>query len=419
MKSFVRYQKHLSRKIAESRFSLIRAQIGYLYRADTRILSYPMGVGDVLCRDGALLRMPDRSFTDVYYSMFLPNLRNDVDMECTAVYFDPYAGLFVVVGSKRLFLESSLIKSTSSVIYLEEENPFRFDPVSYGTYFDVENENLTFADHFVPDVTGVTVADCMLSPSWDNKAIPWRVAMRFFDRYADKLFADAQNEGADTLTTLLTKAIRAQNHDLLAQLFAMLPNTLSRFHPILHDAQKFSALATDTDDALPPIVNLFHYTVLFGGVDVIETLFHFYPYPLELSEYLRHPMFAHVGFYHVRHAENSDVLALLLSRGFNADAVDIDDGRVTLLSCACQLHRPFAVSLLAKHGADITRIDEYGKCALDYAAEGNTVACFAALLAKEDGRERAKEYAAEIAANLPFDNDNQGLLCVLREFLHR
>lgn len=418
MKSFVRYQKHIPRRIAESRFSLIRAQIGYLYRGDTGILSYPMGVGDVLCRDGAILHMPDRSFTDVYYSMFLPNLRNDVNKECAAVYFDPYAGMFVVVGSKRLFLESSLIKSTSSVIYLEEESPFRFDPVSYGAYLDVEAENLTFADHFVPDVTGVTVADCMLSPQWDNKEVPWRVAMRFFDRYADKLFADANTDGPDTLTTLLTKAIRAQNHDLLAQLFALLPNTLSRFRPILHDSQKFTTVSLEIERELPPIVNLFHYTILFGGPDVIETLFHFYPYPLELSEYLRHPMFAHVGFYHVRQKEGCDTLAQLLARGFNADAVDVDEGRLTLLSYACMLHRPFAVSLLTKHGADVTRIDEYGKCALDYAAKENSAACFAALLAKEEGRDKVKEHAANLAASLPFDDDNQGLLCMLREFLH-
>ena len=362
--------------------------------------------------------MPDRSFTDVYYSMFLPEVRNDVNRECTAVYFDPYAGLFVVVGSKRLFLESPLIKSTSSVIYLEEESPFRFNPETYGAYLDVEAESMTFADHFVPDVTGVTVADCMLSAQWDGKTAPWRVAMRFFDRYADKLFSDAAAEGADTLTTLLTKAVRAQNHELLAQLFALLPNTLSRFRPILHDAQKFATLTPDTDKLLPPIVNLFHYTMLFGGPDVIETLFHFYPYPLELSEYLRHPTFAHIGFYHVRHEGSSDTLACLLAHGFNADALDADDGRLTLLSYACKLHRTSAVSLLVRHGADVTRMDDNGKCALDYAAEENAVACFAALLAQKDSRDRILEHAAQLASELPFDDDNQGLLCLLREFLH-
>lgn len=419
MKSFVRYQKNIPRRIAESRFSLIRAQIGYLYRTETGILSYPMGVGDVLCRDGALLRMPDRSFTDVYYSMFLPEVRNDVNRECTAVYFDPYAGVFVVVGSKRLFLESPLIKSTSSTIYLEEESPFRFTPETYGAYLDVETESMTFADHFVPDVTGVTVADCMLSPKWDNKETPWRVAMRFFDRYADKLFADAAGDHADTLTTLLAKLIHAQNHELLAQLFALQPNTLSRFRPILHDAQKFYTLSRENEKDLPPIVNLFHYTILFGGPDIIETLFHFYPYPLELSEYLHHPMFAHVGFYHVRSDERCATLACLLAHGFNADAVDADDGRMTLLSYACKQHHAAATALLVRHGAGVTRMDEYGKCALDYAAEANTLACFATLLAKDEGRDKIREHAASLAAEVPFDDDNQGLLCLLREFIQR
>ena len=420
MKSFIRYEKQIPRRVAENRYPLIRAKIGYLYRADGKILSDVCVLTDERCRDGAMLRVPAESFTEVYYAKFLPQLKNDMDQESAAVYFDPYGGKFLVVGSKQLFLDArAVIGFGGAPLYLEEENPFRFDPMTWGTYEDVSEQGLTFEEYFMKDVRGVTVAECMVRPVWDDLPHPWRCAMDFFDRYCDKLFEDVQKPGADTLTTLLAAMVREENHSLLARLFTLIPQTLARFRPILREEQKFAEAgitvpAPDASHPAPQIFNLFQYTMLCGDPDVMQTVFRFYERPMELCEMLHHPTLYHLGFYHIR-SGNHAALALLLENRYNPDCTDAQEGRMTPASLACLYHRPAMISMLVKYGCDVEKKDNHAKCALDYAAEVSDAVCLKALFSAKS--QHLKESADLLAASLPLDDDNQALLCVLRDFM--
>ncbi|MCQ2431145.1 MAG: hypothetical protein MJ175_00935 [Clostridia bacterium] len=419
MKSFIRYHKTLPRRIAENRYPLIRARIGYLYRADGKIHSAVYAVSDASCRDGAVLRMPGETFTEVYYSRFLPQIRNDAEQEGAAIYFDPYSGQFLVIGSKQLYLDAvSVIGGVSAPVFLENESPFRFDPAEYGAYADVSSMSLAYDEYFVPDITGVTVADCMVQPVWDDLPHPFRCAMDFFDRYFDRLWADCKTPGRDTLTELLAAVIRADNADLLTRLFALMPQIMTRFQPILREERKFAdmKLTVPAKGSAPalPVINLFQYTMLMGSPDMIETLFRMYERPMELAEMLRHPMFYHIGFYHVR-SGNTAVLERLLEHRFNPDAVEIKNQRLTLLSAACQCRRPAMVFMLIRHGASVEKTDERGKAAPDYAAEACNAACLAALFSSDSPHLRA--CAEQLAGTLPLDDDTQALLSILRDYL--
>lgn len=415
MKSYVRFQKMPHRKYPASRYRLIQTKIGYLYRADGKILSQPYALSDPACRDGEMLRVPPQPFVDVYYAKMLPCIRNDAEQEAAAVYFDPYAGQFVVAGSKQLYLDA---KDTFGIagtpLFLEKESAFSFDPMTYGAYFDPDTaESMTYDDYFVPDVTGVTVADCMTAPAWDDRAAPWQCAVEFFNRYCDRLTAEAAAASPDTLTTLLASIVRQGNHFLLSRLLILMPQLTSRFRPTLQEEEKFTALTLPGWD--DRIQNLFHYLLLCGNPDCLTVLFRFYERPLELSEFLRHPMYYTVGHYHIRQG-NAAALACLLSHNFYPDAVDGANGRMPLISCACRYRAPAIAASLLAAGCDPEKRDGRGVTAFDYAAAQNDCTMLS-LLFESVPRDTAREYAASIAEGLPLSDDNQALLGILKKYL--
>ncbi len=423
MRSYIRYQKTPERRIPAQRYALIRAKIGYLYRADGKILHAVQSLDDPTCRDGAMLRISSDSFLDVYYGIFMPQIHNDVDGECTAVYFDPYMGKFLIIGSKQLYFDAKrIIGNVGSVTFLEDESPFRFDPISYGAYEDVSAGGLAYEEYFTPDVTGTTVAACMVRSIWDDKTQPWRCAMEFFDRYYDRLLSDAADGGEDMLLLLLCAIVREGNHALLTRLFTLIPQTLARFRPILREERKFLQAkislpeVRETQLDAPVVFNLFQYTMLCGNPDMMETVFRFYEHSAELSEMLRHPMFYHLGFYHMR-CGNYAALAILLKHEFSPNCTESKEDRLTLLSLSCICHCPAMTALLVSYGADVDKKDNSGRSAIDYAAESSDASCLAALLAEDTPQ--LKSRIAALAENLPLRDDNQAVLCVLRAYIDR
>lgn len=432
MKSYVRFYRTPKIKFPAARYRLIQPKIGYLYRAEGRILAYPFALSDVLCRDGAMLRVPPVSFIDIYYTKMLPQIRNDVEQEAAAVYFDPYAGQFIVVGSKQLYMDAkALIGTAGTPIFLEKETAFSFDPMTYGTYFNPdEADDLTYDDYFVPDVMGVTIADCMIDPTWDaDCSLPAKrarvCATDFFVRYSDRLLSGASANGPDTLTTLLAALIAHGHYALLAQLFVFIPQLTARFRPTLQEESKFTNIrlpnvqtANAAECRAPRLFNLFQYVLLCGNPDIIETLFRFYERPLELSEFLRHPMYYHVGFYHVQH-KNDAALSALLSKKYYPDAVNVQENRTPLLSYACRLGVPGIAAMLISAGCDITKRDAGGNTPFDYAVAANDCTALALLFSamRTASPDRVSEEAAALAANLPLSDDNQALLGVLKKFL--
>ncbi len=424
MKSYPRFTKHPPRKYPASRFRLIPPKIGYLYRAEGRILSCVCAVSEPACRDGELLRVPPKSFADVYYAQMLPNIRNDAEQESAAVYFDPYSGQFVVVGSLKLYRDANdIIRCASNPLHLQNETPFSFDPMTYGAYFDPDTADaLTFDDYFVPDCMGDTLADCITDPDWDREAsAPCKLrpsATEFFVRYSDKLLAQARLDPPDTLTTLLAAILANGHHQLLSQLFVLIPQITARFRPTLQEEAKFDRIVLpdmpDSTDA-PRLFNLFQYALLCGDANIIETIYAFYERPRELSEFLHHPMYYHVGFHHVRR-KNSAALSHLLTKNYNPDAIDTTDSRIPLIAAVCRASAPgMCASLLAAH-CDVERRDNRGNTAFDFAAAANDCASMTQLLSALDA-DRAREWAMALAEKLPLGDDNQGLLGVLRRFL--
>lgn len=420
MISYPRFRKTPPRKYPPSRYHMVEFNIGYLYRADGRILSYICPVNHIRGREGELLRVPPESFTDIYYTKMLPSIRNDSEQEATAVYFDSYTGRFVVIGSMELYRDAhKIIHDAVSPIHLANETPFSFDPMTYGTYFDPDTaENLTFDDFFTPDCTGETLADCIADPDWkteDGKLRP--IATEFFVRYSDKLLTEVKKDGPDTLTTLLAAIIANGHHRLLSQLFVLIPQLTSRFRPILQQEEKFADITLPGTPAArtPRLFNLFQYAVLCGNADILETIYAFYERPRELSELLHHPMYYHVAFHHVRRGDAS-ALALLLQKNFNPDATDETDNRIPLIAAAVRASSPgMTACLLASH-CDPERRDNRGNTAFDFAVARNDCASLSLLLSALEPS-RAREWAMSLAEKLPLGDDNQGLLGILRNFL--
>lgn len=421
MKPYLRFRIDPPRKYPASRFRFIQPKIGYLYRADGKILAHVYALADPACRDGAMLRIPPDSFADVYYAKMLPCIRNDAEQEAAAVYFDPYAGQFVVVGSGQLYHDAKAqIGTAGTPVFLENETPFSFDPMTYGTYEDPDDpaaDMLTYDDYFTPDVTGVSIADCMLLPQWDGRQAPWRCAVSFFNRYFDRLHADCVGNptSPDVLTTLLARIVANRNHELLSRLFVLIPQLTARFRPTLQEEQKFVGITVPGTENAPRIFNLFQYTLLCGDADVIEGLFRFYERPGELAEFMRHPLYYSVGFFHIR-AGNTAALSVYLSKNGYAEATDAANGRMSLLSYACVCRRPGMAAMLLSAGADPKKRDSRGNSPLDYAARANDCTALSLLLSALPQRDAENE-AAVLAEALPLSDENQALLGVLKTYL--
>ena len=415
MKSYVRFLREPHRRYPASRNHLIKPRIGYLYRADGEILAFPYAIADENCRDGEMLRVPPQSFVDVYYARILPRLKNDAEQQATAVYFDPYTGRFIVVGDKQLYLDAKDKFGIAGVqLYLEDESPFSFDPMTYGELCDPDTaEYLTFADYFVPDVTGVSIADCMVQPTWDDRTAPWQCAIAFVDKYYDRLIREAGEVTSDTLTTLLVSVIACGNHVLLARLLLTFPQLIARFRPTLSEEEKFAELPIDGFGER--IQNLFHYLILSGDVNCLAVLFRIYEHPLQLREFLRHPMYYSVGHHHVK-SGNHAALQFLLSHGFNADAVDAQNNRTPLVLAACRARMPAMLEMLLSSGGNPTRRDKRGLSAIDLAAAQNDCVAMQMML-EAIPEDTAKSIVTELAPNLPLSDDNQAMLGVLKKYL--
>ncbi len=420
MKPYLRFRKDLTCKYPPTRYRMIPPKIGYLYRTEGHILSAVWPVSDRSCRDGALLRIPPQSFTDVYYAQMLPKIRNDAEQEAAAVYFDPYAGQFIVIGSLQLYRDAKeIICCASTPLHIASETPFSFDPMTYGIYFDPDTaENLTFDDYFTPDCTGITIADCMTDPSWDDTSPQIRLtAVRFFQRYSDRLLADVRKSSPDTLTTLLCAVIANGHHRLLSLLFVLIPQILARFRPTLQQEEKFEGVripdcaASDT----PVIFNLFQYALLCGDSDIIETIYAFYERPRELAEFLHHPMYYPIGFHHIRNG-NDGALALLLTKNYNPDAIDTQNNRIPLISAAGRAGAPGMTARILSAGGDPERRDSRTLTAFDYAVAANDCASLSLLLSALDAN-RAHEWAMALAEKLPLGDENEAMLGVIRRFL--
>ncbi len=421
MRSYIRYSRAPKRQIPPSRYPLYRAKIGYLYRTAGQILSYAYPLSDPACRDGEMLRLPPQSFSEIYYSRMMRHIHNDADQEATAVYFDPYTGRFLVIGSKQLYLDGAAHFGTAgNVLYLEGETPFRFDAEAYGAYYDPDAMQLTLSDYFVPDVTGTTVAACMTDPRWDGRTAPRACVMQFFDRYFDALFPKCGEAGPDTLTTILAMAVRSGNHVLLTRLLTLMPQLGTRFRPTLREEAKlvgFTVPSPDGTHDAPVVSNLFSYAMLLGDPDTMQTLIRLYERPGELSELLHHPMYYHLGFYHVRR-RNPGALSVLLSHGYSPDSIDSEAGRLPLLSEAVLSGQPFTVSMLIARGADPEKRDRSGKTPVDLAAEGNVADCLGELLCAYDKNpEKGREVVLSLADRIPMDDDNQALMCILERYM--
>jgi len=415
LKSYVRFRREPHRRYPASRNHLIKPRIGYLYRADGEILAFPYAIADENCRDGEMLRVPPQSFVDVYYAKILPRLKNDAEQQAAAVYFDPYTGRFIVVGSKQLYLDAKdKFGIAGTQLYLEQESPFSFDPMTYGTLCDPDTaEHLTFDDYFVPDVTGVTIADCMIQPEWDDRTAPWQCALEFCGKYFDRLMKDAGEDVPDTLTTLLASIISCGSHVLLSRLLLAFPGLLARFRPTLQEEEKFTEITIDGFGER--IQNLFHYLLLAGDVNCLSVLFNLYERPLELREFLRHPMYYTVGHHHVR-TGNHAAMQFLLTHGFNPDAVDTPNNRTPLLLCACRHRMPAMLESLLTAGGDPTRRDKRGLHSIDLAAAQNDCIAMQLLLAALPD-DTAHDIVTALAPNLPLSDDNQAMLGILKKYL--
>lgn len=415
MKSYVRFLREPHRRYPASRNHLIKPRIGYLYRADGEILAFPYAISDERCRDGEMLRVPPQSFVDVYYAKMLPRIKNDTEQEAAAVYFDPYTGRFIVVGAKQLYLDAKdKFGIAGTQLYLENESPFSFDPMTYGALCDPDTAgHLTFDDYFVPDVTGLTIADCMIEPEWDDRPAPWRCALDFVGKYFDMLLPQTDTETPDTLTTLLIGILARGNHVLLSRLLFAMPQLLSRFRPTLQEEEKFSEFPIEGFD--DKVQNLFHYLLLSGDVNCMSVLFGLYERPLELREFIRHPMFYSVGHLHVR-TGNHAALTFLLSHGFNPDAVDVKNNRTPLILCACRAGMPAMLEALLTYHGDPTKRDKRGLHAIDLAAAQNDCIAMQMLLAAIDP-ETAHDIVTGLAQNLPLSDDNQAMLGILKKYL--
>ena len=415
MKSYVRFQREPYRRYPAARCHLIKPRIGYLYRADGEILAFPYAIADEHCRDGEMLRVPPQSFVDVYYTRILPRIKNDAEQEAAAVYFDPYTGRFIVVGTKQLYLDAKdKFGIAGTQLYLEHESPFSFDPMTYGTLCDPDTEEiLTFDDYFVPDVMGVTIADCMIQPTWDDRKAPWQCALSFCEKYFDRLLKDTGTDAPDTLTTLLASVIACGNHVLLSRLLLTFPGLLARFRPTLQEEEKFAEITVEGFGE--HIQNLFHYLLLSGEVDCMTVVFRLYERPLELREFLRHPMYYTVGHHHVKYGNHAAML-FLLSHGFNPDAVDAQNSRTPLILAACRSQRPAILEALLTAGGDPTRRDKRGLNAIDLAAAQNDCIAMQLMLAALP-EDTAQSIVASLAPNLPLSDDNQAMLGILKKYL--
>ncbi len=418
MKSYVRYRRDPLRRYPAARYRLISPKIGYLYRADGKILTFPFSIADEACRDGAMLRVPPVSFADIYYSKILPVLRCDTEQEAAAVYFDPFAGQFLVVGSRQLYQDArAQIGTAGKPTFLEHETPFRFDPMTYGTLVDPDEMTLTFDDYFLPDVTGTTIADCMVLSEWDERPAPWHCAIDFVSHYSEKLLTGTQMPGPDPLTTLLAAIVREGNHLLLSRLFTLMPQLLLRFSPTLQQEEKFRSIRLPgvEDSIHPTVFNLFQYAMLCADRGIIETLFCFYEHPRQLLEFLRHPMYYHLGFHHIRQG-NDDAIALLLSKNYYPDASEGKTSRVPLLSYACQHKRPAVTAMLLEAGANPSKCDGRGVTPFFYASDAEDCTSLVMLLSATD-KLNAREIAVSLAEKLPLSDDNQAMLSILKMFL--
>lgn len=423
--SRIRLEKAPKRLVTEHRYLFIQARIGYLCRAGAQIQTATWRLSDTACRDGALLRMPPRSFSDVYYSDMQPNIRNDSDIERTAIYFDPYSGRFIVVGSKQLYEDARKEVGTAGTpLFIEDESPMKFDAASYGEFRDPDGLILSYNDYFTQDALGKTVIDCMVKRVWNGKTGAHACALSFFDRYCDKLLAFADTAEPDLLTSLLASVVKEGNAALLGRLLAMIPQYLSRFRLNLREEAKFAGnqalppiTLPETEGETPPplLFNLFQYTLLCGDADTVQTLFAMFDRPMELHEFLHHPMYGHIGFYLIR-THNTAALSVLIGAGFSPDCTDPTCGRLTLSAQACLSDCPAAAALLVRAGADFLRKDNRGKNAFDYAIECKTPACFAELLNGLSGTDTAS-VPVLLSAKITLDEESQMIACLLSNYI--
>ena len=147
----------------------------------------------------------------------------------------------------------------------------------------------------------------------------------------------------------------------------------------------------------------------------MSVLFNQYERPMELREFLRHPMFYTVGHHHVR-GGNYAAMQFLLGHNFNPDAVDTPNNRTPLILCACRHRMPAMLELLLLAGGDPTRRDKRGLNAIDIAAAQNDCIAMQLLLAALP-EDTARSTVAELAPNLPLSDDNQAMLGILKKYL--
>ena len=206
---------------------------------------------------------------------------------------------------------------------------------------------------------------------------------------------------------------RAAALTVLSRLLLAIPQLLARFRPTLQEEDKFTEITVDGFGE--KIQNLFHYLLLSGEVDCMAVVFRLYERPLEMREFLRHPMFYSVGHHHVRAGNHAAVL-FLLSHGFNPDAVENANNRTPLILCACRRQRPAILEALLSSGGDPTRRDKRGLNAIARAAAQNDCIAMQLLLAALD-EEPARTIVTSLAPNLPLSDDNQAMLGILKKYL--
>ena len=431
---YPRYSESKPRRLYPAkRYASVRTKIGYLFRSGPQIFHREWPLSDPDCREGELLLAPPLSYTDVYDSEIQPRLRNDSNVESAAVYFNPYDAQFLVVGSRSLYEDClSYIGTAGSPLFLEKESPRYFDPMIYGAFRFPDANSLSFEDCFRPDAVHVTPAEYMVRRVWDGETVPCSFAVEFFDRFSTRLSEEEASQGPDLQTDLIVSILREKNAPLLSRLFNLHPQILAMFRITDRKEAKFSGddnhppitlpdTGTPADSEKPSLFNLFQYCVLSGDPDCIQALFTAYERPMELRQFLSHPMFYHVGYYLIRSGKIA-ALALLLENGYPADCADLSRGRLTVLSQSCLCDSPSAADLLLRHGADSLRKDNAGKNPFDYAMETRSPACLSILLdhlIQGRDREKAADQMATLASRLELTENTDALAAVLSRYLRK
>ncbi|MBO4229674.1 MAG: peptidylprolyl isomerase [Clostridia bacterium] len=431
---YPRYSEEKPRRLYPAkRYASVRAKIGYLFRSGPQIFHRAWPLSDPDCREGELLLAPPVSFSEVYDSEIQPRLRNDSNVEAAAVYFNPYDAQFLIIGSRSLYEDClPVIGTAGTPVFLEKESPRYFNPLNYGAFRLPNLNEMSFEDCFREDAVHRSPAEYMVRRVWDGETVPHSFAVEFFDRFSSRLSEEKAEGGPDLQTELAVAILREKNAPLLSRLFTLHPQILALFRITEKQETKFVGgdgsprivlpdTGTPADSDKPPLFNLFQYCILSGDPDCIQTLFTAYERPMELRQFLSHPMFYHAGYYLIR-SGNIAALSLLLENGYPADCADLSRGRLTVLSQSCLCDSPSAAALLLRYGADSLRKDNTGKNPFDYAMETRSPACLSVLLdhlIQGRDREKAATQMASLASRLELTENTDALAAVLSRYLRK